>query len=185
MAVSRFNIASNKKTALLKQNMRAVAVLLAEEPPKEEKARIKAEALIRDDDMIEAFEILQLECELLSERIKLIEFCKGCPPDLVSCIATLIYAAPRVDIPELQVIRKQFRAKYGKQFEEDALNNAGGVLNERVVTKLSIHPPAAFLVQTYLEKICEQFEVDWSPTRILTVDQMCEPMVRSVQFLWL
>jgi hypothetical protein len=40
-------------------------------------------------------------------------------------------------------------------------------------------------VQTYLEKICEQFEVDWSPTRILTVDQMCEPMVRSVQFLCL
>ena len=158
MAVSRFNIASNKKSALLKQNMREVAVLLAEEPPKEEKARIKAEALIRDDHMIEAFEILQLECELLSERIKLIEYEKECPADLVSCVSTLIYAAPRVDIPELGEIRKQFKSKYGKKFEEAALNNAGGVLNERVVTKLSIQPPAAFLVQTYLEKICEQFE---------------------------
>jgi vacuolar protein sorting-associated protein IST1 len=49
MAVHRFQMASNKKSALLKQNMRAVAVLLAEDPPKEEKARIKAEALIRDD----------------------------------------------------------------------------------------------------------------------------------------
>lgn len=49
MAVHRFQMASNKKSAILKQNMREVAVLLAEDPPKEEKARIKAEALIRDD----------------------------------------------------------------------------------------------------------------------------------------
>ena len=49
MALHRFQMASNKKSAILKQNMREVAVLLAEDPPKEEKARIKAEALIRDD----------------------------------------------------------------------------------------------------------------------------------------
>jgi vacuolar protein sorting-associated protein IST1 len=182
MAVSRFNIASNKKSALLKQNMRACAVLLAEDPPKEEKARIKAESLIRDDYMIEAFDILSLNCELLSERIKLIAFSKECPPDLVSCVSTLIYAAPRVDIPELVFIRKQFRAKFGKKFEEDALNNVGGVLNERVVTKLSVQPPAAYLVQTYLEKICERFEVDWSPTVRLNIEQMGEPMAPPVGF---
>jgi vacuolar protein sorting-associated protein IST1 len=176
MAVHRFQMASNKKSALLKQSMREVAVLLADDPPKEEKARIKAEALIRDDYMIEAYDILSLNCELLSERIKLIEHSKDCPPDLVSCISTLIYAAPRVDIPELTVIRKQFKAKYGKQFEENAMTNGGGVLNERVVTKLSVEPPAAFLVQTYLEQICEKFEVDWSPTHRLTAEQMGEPM---------
>jgi len=182
MAVHRFQMASNKKTALLKQNMREVAVLLAEDPPKEEKARIRAEALIRDDYMVEAYDILSLNCELLSERIKLIEHSKECPPDLVSTIATLIYAAPRVDIPELVTIRKQFRAKYGKKFEEDAMNNVGGVLNERVVTKLSVQPPAAFLVQTYLEQICDKFEVDWSPTQRLSVDQMGEPMAPPVGF---
>ncbi|KAG7361400.1 regulator of Vps4 activity family protein [Nitzschia inconspicua] len=176
MAVHRFQMASNKKSALLKQSMREVAVLLNEDPPKEEKARIKAEALIRDDYIIEAYDILSLNCELLAERIKLIQHSKDCPPDLVSCISTLIYAAPRVDIPELTVIRKQFKAKYGKQFEENAMNNAGGILNERVVTKLSVEPPAAFLVQTYLEQICEKFEVDWSPTYRLTAEQMGEPM---------
>lgn len=72
MAVSRFNIASNKKTALMKQQMRDIAKLLAEDPPKEEKARIRAEALIRDDGVVEAYEILQLSCELIAERIKLI-----------------------------------------------------------------------------------------------------------------
>ena len=103
--------------------------------------------------MIEAYDILSLNCELLSERIKLISFSKECPPDLVSCVSTLIYASPRVDIPELVQIRKQFRAKYGKKFEENAFNNVGGVLNERVVTKLSVEPPAGFLVQTYLEQV--------------------------------
>lgn len=176
MAVHRFQMASNKKSALLKQSMREVAVLLAEDPPKEEKARIKAEALIRDDYIIEAYDILSLNCELISERIKLIQFSKECPPDLVSCISTLMYAAPRVDIPELLVVRKQFTSKYGKKFDEDAMSNAGGILNERVVTKLSVQPPAAYLVQTYLEQICEKYEVDWSPNIRLTVDQMGEPM---------
>lgn len=176
MAVHRFQMSSNKKAALLKQNMREVAVLLAEDPPKEEKARIKAEALIRDDYMIEAYDILSLNCELLSERIKLIQFSKECPPDLISCISTLMYAAPRVDIPELIEIRKQFIAKYGKKFDEDAMANTGGILNERVVAKLSVQPPAAYLVQTYLEQICEKFEVDWSPNYRLSAEQMGEPM---------
>jgi len=176
MAVHRFQMASNKKSALLKQNMRQVAVLLAEDPPKEEKARIKAEALIRDDYVIEAYDILSLNCELLSERIKLIQFSKECPPDLMSCISTLMYAAPRVDIPELLVIRKQFTAKYGKKFDEDAMGNLGGILNERVVTKLSVQPPAAYLVQTYLEQICEKYEVNWSPNCRLSAEQMGEPM---------
>ncbi|MGK3734485.1 MAG: hypothetical protein ACI90V_001322 [Bacillariaceae sp.] len=176
MAVHRFQMASNKKGALLKQNMREVAVLLAEDPPKEEKARIKAEALIRDDYVIEAYDILSLNCELLSERIKLIQFSKECPPDLISCISTLMYASPRVDIPELIVVRKQFTSKYGKKFDEDAMGNVGGVLNERVVTKLSVQPPAAYLVQTYLEQICEKYEVDWSPNYRLSAEQMGEPM---------
>jgi Regulator of Vps4 activity in the MVB pathway len=176
MAVHRFQMASNKKSALLKQNMREVAVLLAEDPPREEKARIRAESLIRDDYMIEAYDILSLNCELLSERIKLIQHTKECPPDLVSCISTLIYAAPRVDIPELITIRQQFKSKYGKEFDENAMNNVGGVLNERVVSKLSVQPPAAFLVQTYLETICERFEVEWSPTLRLSAKDMVEPM---------
>lgn len=126
--------------------------------------------------VIEAYDILSLNCELLSERIKLIQFSKECPPDLISCISTLMYAAPRVDIPELIVIRKQFTSKYGKKFDEDAMANAGGILNERVVAKLSVQPPAAYLVQTYLEQICEKYEVDWSPNCRLSVDQMGEPM---------
>jgi hypothetical protein len=182
MACSRIQIASNKKSALLKQNMREIAVMLSEDPPKEEKAKIRAESLIRDDNIIEAYEILQLECELLFERIKLIQSMNDCPKDLVSVVSTLIWASQRVDIPELSLIRKQFRAKYGKKFEEAALQNEDGILNERVVSKLSVEPPPAYFVQTYLERICEQFQVDWTPKYKLTADQMIEPMAAPVGY---
>jgi vacuolar protein sorting-associated protein IST1 len=176
MACGRIQIASNKKTALLKQSTREVAMMLAEDPPKEEKARIRAEALIRDDHLIEAYEILQLECELLHERIKLISYCKTCPHDLVSVVSTLIWASRRVDIPELALIRKQFVAKYGKMFEENAMRNYDGILNERVVSRLSVEPPPAYLVQSYLEKICDQHDVNWTPSLKLTANDMIEPM---------
>jgi Regulator of Vps4 activity in the MVB pathway len=182
MAVSRIQIASNKKSALLKQNMREIAVMLTEDPPKEEKAKIRAEAIIRDDNMIEALEILQLECELLHERIKLLQYSKECPADLVSVVSTVMWASHRVDIPELLMVRKQFRAKYGKQFDDNAINNVGGVLNERVVAKLSIHPPAAYLVQTYLEKICLQHEVDWTPKVKLSTNEMIEPVAAPIGY---
>ena len=148
MATNRFQIAIAKKSAIMKQQKREIALMLAEEPiPKEEKARIRAEALIRDDNTVEAYEILQLECELLYERMTLIKHTKECPSDLVSCVSTLMWASQIVDINELQDIRKQFRAKYGKKFDEAAMANEGGILNERVVAKLSIHPPTAILVR--------------------------------------
>ena len=62
------------------------------------------------------------------------------------------------------------------------MNNTGGILNERVVTKLSVDPPAAYLVQTYLERICEQFEVDWTPKMKLSAEQMVEPMAAPVGY---
>ena len=176
MAVSRFGIASNKKTALMKQQMREIAKLLSEDPPKEEKARIRAEALIRDDDTIEAYEILALSCELLVERLKYVTVSKRCPDDLKSTISTLIWASARVDIKELNDVRKQFRSKYGKEFDTASLNNQDLVVNERVVAKLSVIPPNAFLVQTYLEKIADQFDVDWKPVSTLSAQKLAAPM---------
>lgn len=175
MAVTRFTIAANKKVALSKQQTREIAKMLAEVPPKEEKARIKAEAVIRDDDTIEAYEILQLNCDLLFERINLISYSKECPHDLVECISTLIWASAVVDIPELVEIRKQFRSKYGKFFEEGAMRNAGRVVNERVASKLSVQPPSAYDVQVYLERIADEHGVNWKPRVPLKASEMYEP----------
>jgi len=165
MAVHRFQIISNKKAALLKQHKREIATLLNSSPrPKEEKARIRAEAVIRDDFTVEAYEILQLSCELLAERVKFIGSSKKCPPDMVGCISTLIWAADRVDVPELVQVRKQFKYKYGARFIKAAEDNEGDVVNDRVLARLSVIPPSGAVVRTYLLKIAEEFEVNWEPS---------------------
>jgi len=76
---------------------------------------------------------------------------------------------------ELVEVRKQLRSKYGKKFEEEALSNSNGAVNERVFAKLSIQPPPALLVQTYLERIAEEFNVDWKPKMPLLPEEMSIP----------
>ena len=175
MAVTCFMIASNMKVAQSKQQTREIAKILAEVPPKEEKARIKTEAVIRNSNAIEAYEMLQQNCDLLFERIALISYNKLCPPDLVKCISTMIWASAVVDIPELVEIRKQFRYKFGSNFEKDAMQNARGVVNERVALKLSVQPPSAYDVQVYLERIADEHGVNWKPRVPLKAYEMYEP----------
>uniref|UniRef100_A0A7S2BH55 IST1 homolog n=1 Tax=Florenciella parvula TaxID=236787 RepID=A0A7S2BH55_9STRA len=166
-AVHRFAIVKNKKTNLIKADKREIAGLLANVPCKEEKARIRVEKVIREDFTIEAFEILELLCELLHERVRLMTSEKDCPPDMEEAFCTLIWSANRVDgIPELAEIAKQLRLKYGKEFFERALANEGGCVNERVLHKLSIQPPTAYLVREYLQAIASEYNVDWTPSDV-------------------
>jgi len=81
-----------------------------------------------------------------------------------------------VDIPELIEIRKQFRYKFGKEFDADAMQNVNGCINPRVAERLSVQPPSAYMVQTYLEKICDEHQVDWKPKVPLKAEDISNPM---------
>ncbi|RHY38173.1 hypothetical protein DYB25_000759 [Aphanomyces astaci] len=99
MAVHRIGIVKNKKAITSKAQRKEVAKLLAD--GKEEKARIRVEGLIREDFVIEAYEIIELLCELISERTPLIKSERECPYDMREAVCTLIWAATRTEIPEL------------------------------------------------------------------------------------
>jgi len=60
-------------------------------------------------------------------------------------------------------VKKQFVYKYGKKFEEEAMANTAGVLNERVVLKLSVQPPSAFQVISYLRVIADEYGFEYDP----------------------
>ena len=64
-----------------------------------------------------------------------------------------------MDIPELFEIRKQFRYKYGEEFDSYDIQSVGGVINAHMASRLLIQPPSAHLVQ--MEKIADEHEVDW------------------------
>ena len=127
---------------------------------KEESARIRVENIIRSDITTELLEVLELYCELLLARTGLLE-AKECDPGLEEAVKSIIYAAPRTDIKELQQARQLLVEKYGKEFALEAIENSDGKVAERVVKKLRVEPPPPELVTLYLKEIARTYGVPW------------------------
>ena len=180
MASIRISQQSNKKTQQIKALKRDLAQLLSTN--QEEKARIKTEHIIREDFVMEAYETLSLLCDLLHERMPLIQSLKLCPPDLHESVVTIIYAAARTEIPELMKVRKMFRTKYGEKFEEQALMNENRVVNERIVNKLGINPPNSFLVLEYMKEIAKAHNVEWDHHEAIPEQSLSNPMPAPTGF---
>lgn len=160
MAVQRIAMITNKHTQLIKRKKKEIAQILRD--GREEKARIKTESVVRDDLRLEALDILSLLCELLHERMALITSLKECPEDMKQSVSTLIWAAPRVEVPELAKVGKLFKAKYGKEFFLRAQRDAAGIVNPKVKSKLSVAPPKSLLVLSYMKEIARSNNVDYT-----------------------
>eukprot|EP01091_Cochliopodium_minus_P012395 TRINITY_DN3741_c0_g1_i1.p1 TRINITY_DN3741_c0_g1~~TRINITY_DN3741_c0_g1_i1.p1 ORF type:complete len:344 (-),score=96.54 TRINITY_DN3741_c0_g1_i1:611-1642(-) len=159
LSIHRMNLLKNKKQNAIQMGERDIAQLLKSD--KTELARIKVESLIREDMIIQAFEILELFIELLHTRMAMLKMQKTVPFDLKEAVCTIIYAAPRLDIPELHEVRKQFIYKYGEGFSNDAMENRGNCVNPKIVHKLSACTPENYLVFDYLGNIAKKYNVDW------------------------
>ncbi|KAI4132201.1 MAG: hypothetical protein LQ347_002679 [Umbilicaria vellea] len=136
---------------------------------KDESARIRVENIIHSDITTELLEILELYCELLLARIGLLE-AKECDPGLEEAVKSIIYAAPRTDIKELQQARQLLVEKYGKDFALVAMENSDGKVAERVVKKLRVEPPDQELVTAYLTEIAMTYGVNW-PKKERTMEE--------------
>ena len=146
LCVGRVKLLRNKKANALVHLKREIADLL--NAGKDDSARVRVEAVLREEATLEAFEVLDLFCELLVVRLPLIESTKDLPADLKEAVATVAYAARRVadEIPELAEVKSQFAGKYGSQYVaacgEDATAGACGV-SELAMRKLKLAPPSA------------------------------------------
>lgn len=163
MAIQRIKLVNNKIENECKRLKREIAGLLNKPQKEEEKAKIKCEHLIRGDHTVAAHTILELMCEALIARIKLISATKKCPEDLLSAVSTVIYCASRVDIPELKKIRKMLQSRYGKDIIQQATNNSGYNVNTTVIAKLNISEPKEGMVRNYLTAIAEEYQFEWEP----------------------
>ncbi|KAF4635983.1 hypothetical protein G7Y89_g2113 [Cudoniella acicularis] len=158
LSIARLRMVQQKDEAVSKQQRRAMAQLL--EAGKIESARIRVENIIRSDITTELHEILELYCELLLARTGLMEG-PTCDPGLEEAVKSLIYAAPRTDVKELQTVRMLLMEKYGKEFAVAAMENSDEKVAEKVLKKLTVTPPAQELVNGYLEEIARTYGVDW------------------------
>ena len=78
----------------LKGMRKEVAELLRSN--KQESARIRVEAVIRENALLQAYDVLELFLELLAVRVQLVERSKDVPPDMIEALASLVYSAQRV-----------------------------------------------------------------------------------------
>ncbi|TDZ47728.1 IST1-like protein [Colletotrichum trifolii] len=158
LCIARLRYVQQRDETQSKVQRRAMAQLL--EVGKYESARIRVENIIRSDITTELHEILELYCELLIARGGLLEG-STCDPGLEEAVKTIVYAAPKTEIKELQVVRTLLGEKYGKEFVLSAMENSDGKVSDKVVKKLSVTPPREELVQGYLEEIAKAYNVDW------------------------
>ncbi|KAF6138198.1 hypothetical protein GIB67_011038 [Kingdonia uniflora] len=163
LAVARTKLLKNKKGSSLVVMKRELAQLL--EAGQERTARIRVEHVVREENSISAYDLIEIYCELIVARLPIIESQKTCPNDLKEAICSIIFASPRcADLPELQDVRKHFTAKYGKEFISSALElrpNCG--VSRLMIEKLSVQAPNGETKIKILTAIAREHNVNWNP----------------------
>lgn len=161
--MARIKLLRNKREIQVKQMRKEISQLLT--TGQEPSARIRVEHIIREQNILAAYDILELFCELVAVRLPIIESQRNCPLDLKEAISSLIFASPRCsDLPELLQIRQLFAAKYGKEFAAAAaeLRPDCGV-NRRIIEKLSVRAPPGEVKLKLMKEIAAEHDVAWDP----------------------
>lgn len=109
-----------------------------------ERALLRVEQVIKEQNMLDVFDMVEGYCLLAIERMNLIQQEKICPEELKEAISSLIFAASRCgEFPELQELRAIFTSRFGKEFAARAVelrNNCG--VNTKMIQKLSTRMPS-------------------------------------------
>lgn len=163
LVVSRLKLIEKKKTDLALRARPEIAdyVRIA----KTDRARVRVEAIIREDYLVEAMELVEMYADLLKGRIGLMKQSKTLDDGLQKPISTLLWAAPRLSeyCAELKVVRDILASYYGKKYAEACMRNEVDTVCERVKAKMDPTPPKKSLVERYLVEICKAADVEFTP----------------------
>lgn len=126
-----------------------------------------ATQVINEDITLELYELLELYCELLIARFGLLDQNTRDPDSGIrEGVCSIIYAAPRIEVKELQILRDMLMHKYGRDFSVAVMENRSGCVSERVMRKLVIETPSDQLVDAYLGEIAKAYGVNWAPASL-------------------
>ena len=65
---------------------------------KQEHARIRVEAVLREANLLKAYDILELFAEMLAVRVDMIKKSKDQPPDMLEALSSIVYASQRIQV---------------------------------------------------------------------------------------
>ncbi|MCP9264633.1 IST1-like protein [Dirofilaria immitis] len=148
LAINRLKLLEKKKTEMALKSRTEIADFIANH--KEDRARIRVEHIIREDFLVEAYELLEMYCDLILARFGLIQQMKQLDDGIAEAVINILWAAPRVatDVSEFKVINDQLTMKYGKTFAEAARNNQleyPAKVSSKLIAKLSVQAPPKLL----------------------------------------
>lgn len=127
------------------------------------RAEIKAETVLREQRIMEAYELLADYLELCIGRISLIEKEKICPPAIVSHVCTIIWAAAYVEVSEFGDVKTDLELKYGKKFIQDACTNAMGQVDTKVIARLAHGEAPRAEILKLLQDVAHKYDVEFNP----------------------
>ena len=162
-SAKRAQMGRNKVLVQQKKLENEIADLLQQ--GRDEKARIKAESLVHLQKTETAYDIIETLTELVQTRIQYISECKECPPDLITPVASVIYGAKRLQIPEFKTALRQLNAKFGVGFTQSHEDNDSGQVASNLVDVLFISPPKEGEIHDLLVYIAEKHNIEWIPPR--------------------
>lgn len=84
-------------------------------------------------------------------------------PDLLTPCKSLVYAAGRVDVTELDRVREQLIARFGRDMADVESELGRTAVDPSLIVKLSIRSPETKLTNRYMAAIAQIFGVVWSP----------------------
>lgn len=168
LAINRLKLVEKKKTEIALRARKEIADYL--KMNKIERAKIRVEHIIREDYLVEALEIIEMQCDLILARIALLGNGKGknnVPHvSIHEAVDSILWAYPQVsgDCQELKIVVGQLAILFGKQYVHEVQNKAGDEnphVNVKLVSRLDPSTPKAFIIETYLQAIAEAYDVDY------------------------
>ncbi|CAL9042420.1 unnamed protein product [Musa banksii] len=161
LAISRIKLLRNKRELQLKHMRKEISQYI--QTGQEAIARIRVENIIREQNILAAYEIIELFCEFVLAHVLILETQRACPVELQEAVASIIFASPRCsDLPELLHIRNLFSTKYGKEFAAAASELwPESNVNRMIIEKLTVTAPPAELKVKVLKAIAQEHNLEW------------------------
>jgi hypothetical protein len=92
--------------------------------------------ILKEEDDIIIFVLLNRIIETLKGKINLLIDSKECPPTLKASLNTILFSAAQLEIKELKEFREIIKEKYGQEYLSKTDNNEELLVNEVLVEKL-------------------------------------------------
>ncbi len=173
-ALSRMALVKNKKIGFVQSQRKEATKDLSEH--KITLARIKQEQILREEYVVEAFEIIRGYLELIRARVHIIASEKKCPAMLSEAIDTILWCSTTSEIKEFQSIKADLQLKYGKKYIKEALDDQNKSIDPYVLSKLTTNLPDPKLVNHCLKALAQEAGLDIPALRIDPDDDFTAPI---------